>query len=95
MKKYLANKNTTIINYFCVNHRINTANKKLLFGIYRCNGKIEFNQITEEFFLVRNHNKICDKRNLRLYDNYSDIETNICNFEEYKNELINFLNNNP
>ena len=94
-EKYLANKNTTIINYFCVNHRINTANKKLLFGIYRCNGKIEFNRITEEFFLVRNHNKICDKRNLRLYDNYSEIETNICNFEEYKNELINFLNNNP
>ena len=59
-EKYLSNKNTTIINYCCVNHRINTANKKLLFGIYRCNGKIEFNRITEEFFLVRNHNKICD-----------------------------------
>lgn len=40
--KCLSNKTTTyIIRYYCVNHRINTVKKKLLFKKNKCNGKLE------------------------------------------------------
>ena len=61
-EKYLENKNTKIIRYFYVNHRISKDNKKLIFGKYKCNGKIEFYRDTGEFFLVTSHNELCDKK---------------------------------
>lgn len=57
--KYLSNKSTNIIRYYCVNHRINTVKKKLLFKKNKCNGKLEYHRNTGKFFLITEHNKIC------------------------------------
>ena len=50
---------------------------------------------TEDFYLVHNHNKLCDQKNIKIFDNIANIDTNIQNLEEYKNNLINYLNSKP
>lgn len=60
-----------------------------------CNGKIEFNRDTNSFYLVHEHNKICDEKNIKIYDNYADIENSFKEFNSFKKELFDFLNKNP
>ena len=92
---YASRKTTNNLFYFCTNHRINTINKKFLFGNNKCNRKIEYERKNNKFYLVYPHNDICDKKNIKKYDNTADIQENIENFESFKSTLINFLNKNP
>ena len=49
---YLINKNCKIIRYYCVNHNLNTKNKKFIFKKSPCNGQIDFDHIKEEFYFT-------------------------------------------
>ena len=59
---YLIKNTTTILKYYCVNHKLNTPYKRMLFNNNKCNGKIEYNRKTGEFFLINKQNNICDKK---------------------------------
>jgi len=43
---YLIKNSTTILKYFCVNHKLNTPYKRMIFNNNKCNGKIEYNRKT-------------------------------------------------
>ena len=49
------------IYYYYVSHRINTANKKLIFGNNKCNGILEYDRNKNKFYIVTRHNKLCDE----------------------------------
>ena len=63
-RNYLINKNCTVIRYYCVNHKLNTKNIKLIFKNRSCNGQIEFDRIKEEFILTYNYNELCDGKKI-------------------------------
>jgi uncharacterized protein with FMN-binding domain len=92
---YLNNPKTNVLYYFCVNHRLNTPYKKMLFGNKNYNGKLKFIRNTNEFYIIHKHNEICDIKNKKVYDNLANIEKEINNFSNYKEALISFLNKNP
>ena len=45
--------------------------------------------------MFTSHNDLCDKKSNVLYDNIADINSNIINYEGFKENLINYLNKNP
>lgn len=92
---YLIKKTTNKIYYFCVNHILNTSNNKFLFKNNKCNGKNEYRRHNSNFYIIKEHNNICDKKDIKIYDNLANVEKTIVNYEEYKEELIDYLNNNP
>jgi hypothetical protein len=40
------------IYYNCVNHRLNTPLKMMLFGKKNCPGKLEYNRIKKDFYFI-------------------------------------------
>ena len=52
--------------YFCNNHNLSIENKKLIFGNKSCKGKVDYNIINEEFYLINIHNNICDNKNIKF-----------------------------
>jgi len=55
-----------------------------MFGNNKCNGRIQYDRNTNEFYFVTKHNNLCEKKNITIYDNNEDIETNIYQYEDYK-----------
>ena len=41
------------------------------------------------------HSEFCDKLNIPKYENYADIEGEISNYKEFKNDIIKYLNSHP
>ena len=66
-----------------------------MFGNNKCNGRIQYDRNANEFYFVTKHNNLCEKKNITIYDNNDDIETNIYKYEDYKSKLIDYLNTNP
>ena len=70
----------------------------MLFNKNKCNGIIEFNRQKGKFFLINEHNKICDMKDKKIFDNLADIEIEeieVKKREDFKSSLITFLNFNP
>ena len=92
---YIANNNVGIIRYYCTNHRLNTDNKKLLFGKTPCDGQIEFDRGNNKFYITYEHNMIYNKLNIPIHDNEADINIEIKKRSDFKKILIEFLNKHP
>ena len=92
---YLKNKKYDTLYYYCVNHKHNTPNKKIIFNNKPCNGKIEYNRKNNEFYMIIEHNKICNNKFKKIYDNLANIEEAINKFGDFKKDLISILNSNP
>lgn len=92
---YCENYNINIISYYCNNHLLNTDNKKNKFHNKPYNGKIEYNGLNDNFYLVQKHNDICDELRHTIYDNVASISKNINNYQNFKSELIQYLNTHP
>ena len=91
-KKYLLNnRNHNNIIYYCTNHRINTAYKKITFKNNPCNAKIVFKRNENNFYNKRKHNNICDNINPKIYDNVGDITENVYRYNDYKKNLLNYF----
>ena len=74
---------------------MNINDKKLKFGENKCPGQIEYIRLSNEFFLISNHNNICNSTNISTYDNNLEINEAISDYKNLKNNLIQFLNRHP
>ena len=92
---YLNNPKTNIIYYFFANNLLNTPYKRMLFGNKKFNKKLKFIRNNKEFYIIHNHNEICNIKNKIMYDNLAHVEHEINNFTNYKEALIIYLNKNP
>ena len=81
---YISKNNVGTIRYYCTNHRLNTENKRLLFDTNPCNGQIEFDRESNKFYFTYEHNDICNKLNIPIYDNNADINIKIKKYSDYK-----------
>lgn len=89
LKIFALNINANKLSY-CANRRLNSHNKKLIFERNPCNEKLEFDCKTLQFYMIIEHNNICNNKNYKCYDNIADINESINKFGDYK-ELISFL----
>ena len=74
---------------------MNTPYKKSIFGRKCCNGKLEYYRNTNEFFIIAEHNDICNQKNKKIYDNNVQIEKEFIKFSNFKSDLIKYLNLHP
>ena len=90
-------KKINLLSYilYCVNHKLNTLYKKMLFNKNKCNGKIEFNRQIGDIYMINEHNNICDKKSKKIYDNLTNLEIKMKNGSDFKLSLINILYVNP
>ena len=49
----------------------------------------------DEFYIIHEHNNICNHINIKIYDNLGDITNNAYKFSDFKEILLLYLNRNP
>ena len=93
-KKDLANIHKNNIIFYCT-HRNNTINKKLKFKKNPCNAKITYKRNEDHLNMNIYHNEVCIVKKPQIYENIVNVNKNIYEFLNYKEDLIKFLNLNP
>lgn len=59
------------------------------------NGRIEYNRYNHKLYLTHSHNDICNNNKPQIDDNIGEIKSNVYEFSDFKNHLINYLNKHP
>lgn len=98
-KNKVAEKQNDII-YYCNMHNTmidsdeyNEKGKKK--KIAKCNARIYYNKSENKYYLETDHSDYCQMKSNKSYTNLADINSEINNYKNFKDELINYLNINP
>ena len=75
--------------------QIESPYKKSIFGGKGFNEKLEYYRNTNEFFIIAEHNNICDQKNKKIYCNNAQIKKEFIKFSNFKSDLIKYLNLHP
>ena len=90
--KTITNKQT--LHYYCRNH--DTCKSSLNGKRHSiCEAKIDYNIKEDEYNIIENHSKLCLNENDIYTETQNITNKEIKNYEEYKEILIELLDNNP
>ena len=88
------------IIYYCNLHNT-TINSTLVdkngkkIKIPKCNSRVYYEKNTESFYLETNHSLFCENRKKQNYQNLADINAEVSNYQQFRKDLIKYLEFNP
>ena len=98
--KYKSALNKEYVIYYCHYHwtyieseKYNEKGKKLRSS--KCYSRVYYYKNLHKYLMDWGHSEFCDKLNIPKYENYADIEGEISNYKEFKNDIIKYLNSHP
>ena len=88
------------IIYYCNLHNT-TVNSTLVdkngkkIKIPKCNFRVYYEKNTESFYLETNHSIFCENRKKQNYQNLANINAEVSNYQQFRKDLIKYLEFNP
>ena len=84
--------NKVYLNCYCVKHHYKS---KILKNEKKCNAKIQYNKKTEEFFLIADYSSECQLKRVVKIKEEKENSNKYYKLTNLRNELMNYLNQNP